>query len=143
MLSQMLVILALFPSGGNEGYRICLLGVQDQRDGFGELGLLFPRGSQRRGIWCIVIVEASLVAQTTVKNSPTMQETEFNSWVGKISWRRKWHPAPVFLPGKSHGQRSMEGYSPWGHKESDVTEATSTRTLLRCLKFSSYAFGLL
>ena len=34
-------------------------------------------------------------------------------------WRRKWHPTPVFLPGKSHGQRSLAGYSPWGHKESD------------------------
>ena len=35
-------------------------------------------------------------------------------------WRRKWQPAPVFLPGKSHGQRSLAGYSPWGHKESDM-----------------------
>ena len=46
----------------------------------------------------------------------------FDPWVGKIPWRRKWHPTPVFLPGKSHGQRSLEGYSPWGRKESDVTE---------------------
>ena len=37
--------------------------------------------------------------------------------------RRKWHPTPVFLPGESHGQRSMEGYSPQGHKESDMAEA--------------------
>ena len=40
----------------------------------------------------------------------------FHSWVGKIPWRRKWQPTPVFLPGKSHGQRSLVGYSPWGHK---------------------------
>ena len=40
----------------------------------------------------------------------------FNPWVGKISQRRKWLPTPVFLPGKSHGQRSLVGYSPWGHK---------------------------
>ena len=46
----------------------------------------------------------------------------FNPWVGKILWRRKWQPTPVFLPGKSHGQRSLVGYSPWGHKESDTTE---------------------
>ena len=46
----------------------------------------------------------------------------FNPWVGKISWRRKWHPTPVFLPGKSHGQRSLVGYSPWGCKELDTTE---------------------
>ena len=45
-------------------------------------------------------------------------------WVGKISWRRAWQPTPVFLPGESHGQRSLVGYSPWGHKESDTTERT-------------------
>ena len=39
-------------------------------------------------------------------------------------WRRAWQPTPVFLPGKSHGQRSLVGYSPWGHKEADMTEAT-------------------
>ena len=37
-------------------------------------------------------------------------------------WRRKWQPTPVFLPGESHGQRSLMGYSPWGHKELDMTE---------------------
>ena len=46
----------------------------------------------------------------------------FNTLVGKIPWRRKWHPTPVPLPGKSHGRRSWIGYSPWGHKESDMTE---------------------
>ena len=45
----------------------------------------------------------------------------FNPWFGKIPWRRKWQPTPVFLPGKSHGQRSLAGYSPWGHKELDMT----------------------
>ena len=37
-------------------------------------------------------------------------------------WRRKWQPTPVFLPGKSHGLRSLVGYSPWGRKELDMTE---------------------
>ena len=46
----------------------------------------------------------------------------FNPWVGKIPWRRAWQPTPVFLPGESHGQRSLVGYSPWGCKESDTTE---------------------
>ena len=46
----------------------------------------------------------------------------FDPGVGKISWRRKWQPTSVFLPGKSHGQRSLVGYRPWGHKELDVTE---------------------
>ena len=46
----------------------------------------------------------------------------FNSWVGKIPWRRQWQPTPALLPGKSHGQRSLISYSPWGRKESDTTE---------------------
>ena len=46
----------------------------------------------------------------------------FNSWVGKIPWSSKWQPSPVFLPGETHGQRSLAGCSPWGHKESDTTE---------------------
>ena len=41
---------------------------------------------------------------------------------GRFPWRRQWHPTPVFLPGKSHGRRSLVGYSPRGHKESDTTE---------------------
>ena len=66
-----------------------------------------------------------------VKNLPALQEvkeTWFNPWVGKIPWRRKWQPTPVFLPGESHGQRSLMGYSPWGHKESDTTEHTHRKT---------------
>ena len=45
-------------------------------------------------------------------------------WVWKIPWRRKWQPTPVFFPGKPHGERSLEGYSPYGLKESDTIEAT-------------------
>ena len=45
----------------------------------------------------------------------------FDPWVGKILWRRKWQPTPVFLPGRSYGQRSLAGYSPRDHKESDMT----------------------
>ena len=46
----------------------------------------------------------------------------FDPWVGKIPWRRKWQSTPVFLPGESHGRRSLVGYSPQGRKESDTTE---------------------
>ena len=46
----------------------------------------------------------------------------FDPWVRKIPWRRKWQPTAVFLPGESHGQRSLVGYSPCGHKELDTTE---------------------
>ena len=53
----------------------------------------------------------------------------FNPWVGEIPWSRKWLPTPVFLPGKSHGQRSLAGYSPYARKEvrhSWATEHTHT-----------------
>ena len=63
---------------------------------------------------------ASLVAQL-VKNSLQCGRLRFDPWVGKIPWRRKWQPTPVFLPGESHGQRSLVGYSPWGCQESDTT----------------------
>ena len=46
----------------------------------------------------------------------------FDPWVGKIPWRWKWQPTPIFLLGKSQGQRSLAGYSPWGSKESDMTK---------------------
>ena len=63
------------------------------------------------------------------KKEPTCQSRRqkglrFNPWVGKIHWRKAWQSIPVFLPGKSHGQRSLVGYSPQGRTESDTTEAT-------------------
>ena len=55
---------------------------------------------------------------SVVRNLPA----RFDPWVRKIPQRRKWLPTPVFLLGKSHGQRSLTGYSPWDPKESDMTE---------------------
>ena len=64
-----------------------------------------------------------------VKNPPCQcrrcERHRFHPRVGKIPWRRKWQASPVFLPGKSQGQRSLAGYTPWGHKESDTTELAS------------------
>ena len=61
-----------------------------------------------------------------VKNPPTSSgnpgDNRFYPWVQKIPWRRKWQPTPVFLPGKSHGQRSLVDYSSWGYEESNITE---------------------
>ena len=57
-----------------------------------------------------------------VKNLPAMKETQVQPLGWKIPWRREWLSTPVFLPGESHGQRSLAGYSPWGHKELDMTE---------------------
>ena len=45
----------------------------------------------------------------------------FHPWVGKIPWRRAWQPTPVLLPREAHGQRSLAGSSPWGHKELNTT----------------------
>ena len=52
----------------------------------------------------------------------------FDLWVGTIPWRGEWQPTPVFLPGESHGHRSLAGYSSKGHKESDTTESDLART---------------
>ena len=57
-----------------------------------------------------------------VKNLRAMQETQVQFLIRKIPWRRKWQPTLVLSPGESHGQRSLVGYSPGGHRESDMTE---------------------
>ena len=66
-----------------------------------------------------------------VKNPPANardRRRRLNFWVGRIPWKRKWQPTPVILPGKSHSQRSLVGYSPWGRKEKDTTEWLNTHT---------------
>ena len=67
---------------------------------------------------------------SVVKNSPTNaghRSRGFSPWVGKIPWRRKWKPTPTLLPGKCRGQRSLAGYGPWGHKDSDTSERLSAQ----------------
>ena len=79
----------------------------------------------------VPFVEASIYFQVylgfpggiVVKNLPANRRPKrrgFDPWVGKIPWSRKWQPTPIFLPGIF--QRSLVGYSPWGHKGSDTTE---------------------
>ena len=68
-----------------------------------------------------------------VKNLPAMQETQVQSLGGEDSLEKKWQPTPVFLPGKFHGQRSLAGNSPWGHKETDMT----VQLTLTLIQFSS------
>ena len=71
-----------------------------------------------------VLMDIYRLPRGCLGKEPTCQSRRcgFDSWVEKISCRRKWHPAPVFLPGKAHEQRSLLGYSPWSSKESDTTE---------------------
>ena len=59
-----------------------------------------------------------------VKSVPAMQETQVQSLGQEDPWRKAWQPTLIFLPGESHGQRSLAGYSPQGRKESDMTEVT-------------------
>ena len=80
---------------------------------------------------------------------PQCRRHEFHPWVRQIPWRRKWQPTPGFLPGESHGQRSLAGYSPRGRKESDTTEHTQvlaaahgSLVAVRVLSFSA-ACGIL
>ena len=90
--------------------------------------LLCPRpGSSYHGVWNFSWQQWSPGGPTG--KEPTchcrrQKRRTFNPWVGKIPWRRAWQPTPVFLPEESCGQRSLAGYSPWGCKESDMTEAT-------------------
>ena len=77
--------------------------------------------------------------------SRTRRRCGFESWVGKIPWRKKWQPIPVFLPGESHGQRSLAGCSPWcqswtrlstqacAHTHENMTEHTSMCAHMKCV----------
>ena len=69
-----------------------------------------------------------------VKSRPAKAGERFSPWVGKIPWRSEWQNTPVSLPGESHGQRSLEGYSQWGRTELDMIEQLSRMTGLRCLE---------
>ena len=62
----------------------------------------------------------------------------FNPWVRKIPWRRKWQPTSVFLPGKSHGQRSLAGYGLWGHKGVRHNLATEEQKHSLCIMGGGY-----
>ena len=69
------------------------------------------------------------VVENPLANEGDARDAGLIPWVGKIPWRRKWHPTPVFLLEKSRGQRRLAGYSPWGHKESHTTEQLSAHAL--------------
>ena len=61
---------------------------------------------------------------------------DFDPWVGTNPWRMEQLPTPVFLPGEFHGQKSLAGYSPRGHKESDMTEQLTLELFIPCSKRS-------
>ena len=109
---------------GNKGQVFCLT-WRDWPESTEESPATEPNGSRKHS--------TSIVLMT--KNLPDNAgdiEIRFNPWVRKIPWSRKWQPAPVFLSGKFHGQRTLVGYSPWGHKELDTTEHKQQQNF--CLK---------
>ena len=72
----------------------------------------------------------TLIVAQMVKICLQCRTPWFDPWVRKIPWRKEWQLTPVFLPGEFHGQRSLAGYSLWGHKESDTTEQLTPSLLL-------------
>ena len=84
-------------------------------------------------------VRASQVALVAKLQCWRGRRRGLNPWVGKIPWRTKWQPTPAFLPEESHRQRSLAGYSPWGRKELDATEATEhTGFSWGCCVYNTY-----
>ena len=80
---------------------------------FLEKQLYYSRSNYSKGLpWWL----------SSKESTSQCRRCRFDHWHRKIPWRRKWQPTPVFLPGKSHGQQSLVDYSPWGCKESDMTE---------------------
>ena len=78
-----------------------------------------------------------------VKNPPAMWDTGFDPWVGKIPWRRERQPIPIFLPGKTHRQRSLVGYNSWGCKELNTTQQVTLSLFkeLYYIHFTWTSFG--
>ena len=89
-------------------------------------------GNATQGNRCVCIYMYGLLWWLSGKETTCQcRRHRFDPWVGRIPWRKEWQPTPVFLPGKSLGQRSLAGYSPRGRKESDTTERLSTHTHTR------------
>ena len=84
---------------------------------------LVPFGSRphRRAVWWPWWLSGK-------ESACQFRRCRFNPWAGKTPCRRKWQLTPVFLPGESHGQRSLAGYSPWGGKEFDMSEHAHKHT---------------
>ena len=94
----------------------------------GGLGLISGQGTRSHMLQLRVHMLQQKLQPNKLKkeNSPAnagdIKDTGFDPWVMKIPWRKSWKPTPVFLPGESHRQRSLAGYSPWGLQESDTTQ---------------------
>ena len=100
--------------GEGKGYPLQYSGLENSMDCIVH-GVTKSRIQLNSFHFHFTFIWASLIGQS-VKNLRAVQETWVRSLVRKIAWRRKWQPTPVFLPGESHRQSSLAGYSPWGCK---------------------------
>ena len=94
--------------------------MQQATVAFGLLPLSPLRGNYTIDLWGHQVF-VDFPGGSAVKNPPANAVERIRS-LDLLPWRREWQPTPIFLPGESHGQRSLVGYSPWGCKESDMTE---------------------
>ena len=84
--------------------------------------LLHSPWNLEEALWSRCFPGGAEVKKSLPANAERLKKCGLDSWVGKIPWRKEWQPTPVFLPGGSHGQRSLAGYSPCNSTESDATE---------------------
>ena len=111
------ILIMGFPSGSDSKKSTCNAGDLGSIPGSGRS----PGGGHSNPLqYSWAFLEAQMI-----KNPPAMQKTWVQSLGWKIPWRRAWRLTPVFLPGKSHRQRSLVGYSPWGRQEENMTEQLS------------------
>ena len=115
-------------SVGTSGWGNLLWGKEWECEGF--FTHHYP-GKQQRPLG--VLLPMCLSGKASACQCRRHRRCGFDPWIGKIPWRRKWQPIPVFLPGKCQGQRSLAGYSPWGCKESDMPEHIHTLGVLLSL----------
>ena len=107
---------AIIPTQGSNPHLLCLLHWQA-----GALPLAPP--GKPVSVCMLVYIACGLSRWLSGKEYTCQcRRHRFDPWVGKIQWRRKWQPIPVFLPEELHGQRSLAGYSPWGCKVLDTIE---------------------
>ena len=112
------------------GYHFLLQGIFQTQGS--KLHLLYPQHWQvdslptelsgKSALCCILYFPSGASGKEPACQCRRHKRHRFHLWVGTIPWRRKWQPTPVFLPRKSYGHRNLVGYSPSGHKESDMTE---------------------
>ena len=88
---------------------------------------------EKKSVHLCLCFQAALVIKNSPANAGRRKRCEFHPWVEKIPWRKKWQPTPVFLPGETHGQRSLVDYSPWGDKELDMTKVTKCMYVCVCV----------